>query len=83
MLISDIIKSLQCVLEENGDQELFIFVDTPDDTMFIAKTPMIEIVEIDGDDFEIPEDLKTDGKILVITNFNSSTFDEDLDSIQE
>ena len=31
------IKSLQSVLEENGDQELFIFVDTPDDTAYISK----------------------------------------------
>lgn len=83
MLISEMIKSLQNVLEENGDQELFIWVDTPDDTMYISKTPIIKISELDGEEFDVPEDLTTNGKILVITNFNSSSFDENEDSIQE
>ena len=43
MLISDMIKSLQDVLVENGDQELFMFVDTPDDTAYISKIPEIKI----------------------------------------
>lgn len=83
MLISEIIKSLQCVLEEKGDQELFIWIDTPDDTMFISKTPSIEISELDGEEFDISEEFTTNGKILTITNLNSSSFDENEDSIQE
>lgn len=81
MVLSEMIKLLQKTLEEKGDQELFIWVDTPDDTMFLSKTPVIEISELDGDDFDVPEDLTTNGKILAITNFNSSAFDEDSDSI--
>ena len=82
MVLSEMIKLLQKTLEEKGDQELFIWVDTPDDTMFLSKTPVIEISELDGDDFEVPEDLTTNGKILAITNFNYSTFDEDSEKIK-
>ena len=83
MLISDIIKSLQCVLEENGDQELFIFVDTPDDTTYISKIPEIKIEALDIEEFDVLENFGTNGKILTITNLNSSNFDEDEDSVQE
>ena len=47
MVLSEMIKLLQETLEEKGDQELFIWVDTPDDTMFLSKTPVIEISELD------------------------------------
>ena len=83
MLISDIIKSLQCVLEENGDQELFIFVDTPDDTTYISKIHEIKIEALDIEEFDVLENFGTNGKILTITNLNSSNFDEDEDSVQE
>lgn len=83
MLISDIIKSLQCVFEENGDQELFMFVDTPDDTTYISKIPKIKIEALDVEEFDVPENFGTNGKILTITNLNSSNFDEDEDSVQE
>ena len=83
MLISDMIKSLQCVLEENGDQELFIFVDTPDDTVYISKIPEIKIEALDIEEFNVLENFGTNGKILTITNLNSSNFDEDKDSVQE
>ena len=77
------IKSLQCVLEENGDQELFIFVDTPDDTVYISKIPEIKIEALDIEEFNVLENFGTNGKILTITNLNSSNFDEDKDSVQE
>ena len=77
------IKSLQSVLEENGDQELFIFVDTPDDTAYISKIPEIKVEALDIEEFNILENFGTNGKILTITNLNSSNFDEDYDSVQE
>lgn len=83
MLISEMIKSLQDVLVENGDQELFMFVDTPDDTAYISKMPKIEIEALDVEEFNVSENFGTNGKILTITNLNSSCFDEDEDSVQE
>ena len=83
MLISEMIKSLQDVLVENGDQELFMFVDTPEDTMYVAKMPKIKIEALDVEEFNILENFGTNGKILTITNLNSSNFDEDYDSVQE
>ena len=83
MLISEMIKSLQCVLEENGDQELFIFVDTPDDTAYISKIPEIKVEALDIEEFNVLENFGTNGKILTITNLNSSNFDEDYGSVRE
>ncbi len=83
MLISEMIKSLQDVLVENGDQELFMFVDTPDDTAYISKMPKIKIEALDVEEFNVSENFGTNGKILTITNLNSSCFDEDEDSVQE
>lgn len=83
MLISEMIKSLQDVLVENGDQELFIFVDTPDDTTYVAKMPEIKIEALDVEEFNVSENFETNCKILTITNLNSSSFDEDEDSVQE
>ena len=83
MLISDMIKSLQDVLVENGDQELFMFVDTPDDTGYISKIPEIKIEALDIEEFNVLENFGTNGKILTLTNLNSSNFDEDKDSVQE
>ena len=81
MLISEMIKSLQDVLVENGDQELFMFVDTPDDTAYISKMPKIKIEALDVEEFNVSENFGTNGKILTITNLNSSCFDEDEDSV--
>ena len=83
MLMSEMIKSLQDVLVENGDQELFMFVDTPDDTAYISKMPKIKIEALDVEEFNVSENFGTNGKILTITNLNSSCFDEDEDSVQE
>ena len=83
MLISEMIKSLQDVLVENGDQELFMFVDTPDDTAYISKMPKIKIEALDVEEFNVSENFGTNGKILTLTNLNSSNFDEDKDSVQE
>ena len=83
MLISEMIKSLQSVLEENGDQELFIFVDTPDDTAYISKIPEIKVEALDVEEFNVLENFGTNGKILTITNLNSSNFDEDYDSARQ
>ena len=83
MLISDMIKSLQDVLVENGDQELFMFIDTPDDTAYISKIPEIKIEALDIEEFNVLENFGTNGKILTLTNLNSSNFDENKDSVQE
>ena len=77
------IKSLQDVLVENGDQELFMFIDTPDDTAYISKIPEIKIEASDIEEFNVLENFGTNGKILTLTNLNSSNFDEDNDSVQE
>lgn len=83
MLISEMIKSLQDVLVENGDQELFMFVDTPDDTAYISKMPKIKIEALDVEEFNVSKNFGTNSKILTITNLNSSCFDEDKDSVRE
>ena len=77
------IKSLQDVLVENGDQELFMFIDTPDDTAYISKIPEIKIEALDIEEFNVLENFGTNGKILTLTNLNSSNFDENKDSVQE
>ena len=60
-----------------------MFVDTPDDTAYISKMPKIKIEALDVEEFNVSENFGTNGKILTITNLNSSCFDEDEDSVQE
>ena len=47
------------------------------------KIPEIKVEALDVEEFNVLENFGTNGKILTITNLNSSNFDEDNDSVQE
>ena len=84
MLLSEHIESLMKILKEKGDQELFMWVDTGQDTVYVAKVPELKVEEIDGNEFQMPKDLRNqNGNILIITNLDNSSFDEDNDSLQD
>ena len=84
MLLSEHIANLQKALKEKGDQELFTWVDTPDDTLYISKLKNINIEEIDGNEFQIPHDLRNqNGNIIIMTSLDLNNYDEDQDSIQD
>lgn len=84
MLLSEHIESLMKILKEKGDQELFMWVNTGQDTVYVAKVPELDVGEIDGNEFQIPKDLRNrNGNILIVTNLESDSFDEDNDSLQD
>ena len=82
MLISEHIKNLQKLLDENGDQELFMWVNSNDDTLFPVNFPELVIDEISGEDYRIVEKwLNQNEKILIIKNLDNDSFIENKDSI--
>lgn len=84
MLLSEHIANLQKLLEEKGDQDLYTWVDTREDTLYIARVPELKIEEIDGNKFQVPKELRNkNGNILIITNMETDSFDEETDSIQD
>lgn len=84
MLLSKHIESLMKILKEKGDQELFMWVDSGQDTVYVVKVPELKVEEIDGNEFQMPKDLRNqNGNILIITNLDNSSFDEDIDSLQD
>ena len=84
MLISEHIKNLQKLLDENGDQELFMWVDSGEDTLFLAKVPNLEFAKLDGKEYQIPKEfLNKDGNIIAIINLETQSFEEDEDAIQD
>lgn len=84
MLISEHIESLMKILNEKGDQELFMWVDTGDDTVYMAKVPELKIEEIDGNEFQVPHTMRNqNGNVIIITNLDNSSFDEEVESIQD
>ena len=84
MLISEHIENLQRLLEEKGDQELFMWVDSWEDTLFLAKVPILEFAELDGKEYQIPNEfLNKEGNIIAIINLETQSFDEDEDAIQD
>ena len=84
MLISEHIEALQKLLEEKGDQELFMWVDSGQDTVFLAKVPLLKVRELDGIEYQIPSNfLNSEGKALAVVNLDSDSFDEDVDGIQD
>ena len=84
MLLSEHIESLMKILKEKGDQELFMWVDTGQDTVYVAKVPELVVEEIDGNEYQMPKDLRNqNGNILIITNLDNSSFDEDVESLQD
>lgn len=84
MKLSEHIANLQKILEEKGDQDLYTWVDTREDTLYIARVPELKVEEIDGTEFQIPKELRNkNGNIIVISNMETGSFDEDEDSIQD
>ena len=77
MLISEHIAAMQKLLDEKGDQDLFMWVDSGQDTIFVPLLPELEVKEIDGAKYNIEKVYRNeDGKILVIQNLDSESFDE-------
>lgn len=84
MLLSEHIANLQKLLEEKGDQDLYSWVDNADGTVFLVRVPEIQVEEISGSEYQVPKELRNkNGNILVITNMDTDSFDEDDDSIQD
>ena len=84
MLISEHIEALQKLLEEEGDQELFMWVDSGEDTLFLAKVPNLEFTELDGKEYQIPKEFQNiKGNVIAITNLETQSFEEDVDAIQD
>lgn len=84
MLLSEHIANLQKLLEEKGDQDLYTWVDNADGTVFLVRVPEIQVEEISGSEYQVPKELRNkNGNILVITNMDTDSFDEDDDSIQD
>jgi len=84
MLLSEHIANLQKVLEEKGDQDLYTWVDTAEGTVYIAEVPKLQIEEIPGSEYQVPKELRNkNGNILIISNMDTDSFDENDDSIQD
>lgn len=87
MLISEHIATLQKILEENGDQELFMWVDDVDDRdgcLYPIKFPEIKVSNIDCNQYQIkPEFRNESGKILIVTTLSSDEFNRDQDDVQD
>ena len=82
MLISEVINSLEKIKEKFGDQKLFMWVSSNDDTLFPVNFPELDIVEISGKDYGIDEKwLNQNEKILIIKNLDNDSFIENKDSI--
>ena len=84
MLISEHIVRLQKILEEHGDQDLYMWVDE-DGQQFLypVRVPEIEVSVIDGNEYQIlPELRDQNGKILIVTNLDTTSFDREQDDVQ-
>lgn len=84
MLVSEHIVGLQKILEEKGDQELFMWVDE-DGQQFLypVRVPEIEVSVIDGNEYQIlPELRDCNGNILIVTNLDTTSFDREQDDVQ-
>lgn len=85
MLISEHILRLQKILEEHGDQDLYMWVDE-DGQQFLypVRVPEIEVSVIDGNKYQIKPELRDqNGNILIITNFDTTSFDRERDEVQD
>lgn len=84
MLISEHILRLQKILEEHGDQDLYMWVDE-DGQQFLypVRVPEIEVSVIDGNEYQIlPELRDQNGNILIVTNLDTTSFDREQDDVQ-
>ena len=84
MLLSEHIERLQTLLVEKGDQELFMWVDSGEDTLFLVSVPEFDVAELDGDEYQIPKEFRnSNGNALTIVNLTQDLFDEETDGIQD
>lgn len=87
MKISEHIATLQKILDEGGpaaDQELFMWVDSGSDTVYMVKVPELKIVNIDTNEYQVSiEHRDSIGTIPVIVNLDTDSFDEDRDCCQD
>ena len=84
MLISEHIMRLQKILEDHGDQDLYMWVDE-DGQQFLypVRVPEIEVSVIDGNEYQIlPELRDQNGNILIVTNLDTTSFDREQDDVQ-
>ena len=84
MLVSEHIAGLQKILEDHGDQDLYMLVDE-DGQQFLypVRVPEIEVSVIDGNEYQIlPELRDCNGNILIVTNLDTTSFDREQDDVQ-
>ena len=69
MLLSDLIKDLNKVLKEKGDNEICIWVENPDGELFLSKVPKLDIVTINCEKYNIfKTECDEQDEVLAITN---------------
>ena len=84
MLLSEHIATLQKILEENGDQELFMWVSEDDGLVYPVKVPEIKVANIDCNQYQIkPEFRNESSEILIVTSLSSDEFNRDQDDVQD
>ena len=78
MKLSNFIENLKEILEREGDRNIFMLVDSGEDTTYAVEVPNLEYEDIGNEDVCEDWDLHTKCmNSLLITNLFSSKFDED------
>ena len=86
MKLSDLIKQLETAKEEYGDRELFMWVDSGEDTTFLAKIPKFKFAELDGKDYNIKKEHWENDltqNVLAVLNLDTTSFEEEKDCVQD
>ena len=89
MKISEHIEALQKLLKEEGDKELFMWVDEEDEFLYPVKMPIIKAENICCNEYQIKPEFRDDknsengGSILIVTNLYTSSFNRDEDDVQD
>ena len=86
MKISEHIEALQKLLKEEGDKELFMWVDEEDGFLYPVKMPLIKAEHICCNEYQIkPEfrDSNNGGSLLIVTNLDTSSFNRDEHDVQD
>lgn len=88
MLISEHIMRLQKILEDHGDQDLYMWVDEDGQHfLYPVRVPEIEVSVIGPPAFLrystfSPELRDCNGNILIVTNLDTTSFDREQDDVQ-
>ena len=84
MLVSEHIAGLQKILEDHGDQDLYMWVvEDGQQFLYPVRVPEIEVSVIDGNEYQIlPELRDCNGNILIVTNLDTTSFDREQDDVQ-